>query len=95
MLTSRAPEPRRSKRIVTRKRASLIVSLKGRAERLPCLVVESSQGGLRLRGGFRLKRGQVVEVVFDEDPTNSIRYKVIWTGNSGSKQEGQAGLQTI
>jgi len=48
-----------------------------------------------LRGSFRLKRGQVVEVIWDADPSNSVRYKVIWTGNPGSKREGEAGLEAV
>ena len=95
MVNSAASELRRSNRTVMRKRASLIITLKGRAERLPCLVVDSSQGGLKLLGSFRLKRGQVVEVIWDADPSNSVRYRVIWTGNPGSKREGEAGLETV
>ena len=45
---------------------SLIASLKGRTERLPCIVVDNSQHGLRLRGIFRLTMGQVVEVLPDD-----------------------------
>jgi PilZ domain len=94
VLNSPAPEGRRSKRTITRKRASLIVSLRGRAERLPCLVVDSLKGGLRLRGSFRLKRGQVVEVLSD-DGFLTVQCRVVWIGKPGSKQEGEAGLETI
>jgi hypothetical protein len=70
----------------------LIVSLKGRAQRLPCLVVDSSQGGLRLRGSFRLKMGQVVEVLSD-DGFWTAPCRVIWIGKPRSKQEGEAGYK--
>lgn len=36
-------------------------------KRLPCLVLDSS------KDGFRLRRGQVVEIALDEDPLTSLR----------------------
>jgi len=96
VLNSPASEHRRSKRVITRNRASLIVNFKGHAERRPCLIVDRSPGGFRLRGvSSRLRRGQVVEVILDEDPSNPVRCSVIWTGQPGSKQEGEAGLETV
>ena len=94
MSLSPAPKVRRSKRIVSKKRASLVVNFKGHAERRPCLIVDSSQDGFRLRVSFKLKRGQAVEVILDEDPGNSVQCSVIWIGKPGSKQEGEVGLQT-
>ena len=94
MLNSVLTRGRRSNRTAIRKRASLIVSLKGRAERRPCIVVDSSQGGLRLRGSFRLKMGQVVEVLSD-DGFQAAQYRVKWVGKPGSKQEAEAGLEII
>ena len=94
VLNSPVPEGRRSRRTTTRKRASLILSRRGRAERLPCLVVDISEGGLRLHGSFSLKRGQVVEVLSD-DGLLAAQYRVIWVGKPGSKQEGQAGLEMM
>ena len=89
-------EPRRSKRVTLKKRASLIVvNFKGHLERFPCVVLDKSQGGFRVRVSSRLRRGQAVEVVLDEDPPDSVRCSVIWTGKPGSKQEGEAGLQTV
>ena len=46
-------------------------------------------------GTFRLKRGQVVEIIPDDDPLNISKYHVIWIGKPGSKHEGQAGLQLL
>jgi PilZ domain len=85
---SPASERRRSKRSTTKNRASLIVNLKGRAERFPCIVVDRSEHGLRLRGGFQLKRGQVVEVGLDEDFL-TVQCRVKWVG------KGEAGLETV
>ena len=94
VLNSPLSRSRRSKRTVTKQRAGLIINLKGRAERLPCLVIDSSLHGLRLRGSFRLKRGQVVEVL-SNDGLLTAQFRVIWVGKPGSKQEGEAGLETI
>ena len=46
-------------------------------------------------GALRLKRGQVVEIIPDEDPLNVSRCHVIWIGKPGSKQEGQVGLRLV
>ncbi len=46
-------------------------------------------------GTFRLKRGQVVEIIPDEDPLNISKCQVIWTSKPGSKQEGKVGLQLL
>jgi hypothetical protein len=60
----------------------------------PCLIIDRSQEGFRLRGNFSLKRGQIVELIAD-DPEDSVRCEVIWVGRAGSQQEGQAGVQTV
>lgn len=88
------PGGRRSKRIVIKKRASLVINLNEVQRMVPCLVVDRSQEGFRLRGDFKLRRGQLVELVVD-DPVDSVRCEVIWVGRTGSKQEGEAGLHTV
>lgn len=85
------PERRYSKRSPRKRRGSLVLELK----RQPCLVLDSSNDGFRVRGSFRLRRGQVVEIIFDEDPLNAVRCSVVWVGRAGSKQEGEVGLQTV
>ncbi len=77
-----------------KKRASLIIDLRGVQKMFPCLIIDRSHEGFRLRGNFRLKRGQIVELIAD-DPVDSVRCEVIWVGRAGSKQEGQAGVQTV
>ena len=88
-------EGRRSKRVISKIRASLIINPDRKPERLPCLVLDSSNGGFRLRGVFRLEPGQVVEVVLDDDQFNPRRCRVVWVGKAGSKQQGEAGLQIV
>jgi hypothetical protein len=89
-------ERRHSKRILHKVRASLVINhLEQRQERLPCLVLDSSAAGFRLRGSLHLRRGQVVEVILDEDPLNSVRCSVAWIGKASSPYQGEAGLQTV
>jgi len=89
------PKARRSKRVVAKRRASLVINLERKAKRLPCLVLDSSKGGFRLRGSFDLRRGQVVELILDEETPSPERCSVVWVGKAGSKQEGEVGLETV
>lgn len=61
----------------------------------PCLIVDRSQEGFRLRDNFRLRRGQAVEVIPDNDPLDAVRCSVVWIGKPGSKQEGEVGVQAV
>jgi hypothetical protein len=94
MPTYPVPQTRRSKRVVSKRCASLVVDLDRKPKRLPCLVLDSSKEGFRLRGSFDLKRGQVVELILDEETLSSERCSVVWVGKAGSKQEGEVGLET-
>ena len=86
---------RGSKRVAWKRRASLVVNLDRRPKRLPCLVLDSSKGGFRLRGSFDIRRGQVVELILDEESAGSELCSVVWVGKAGSKQEGEIGLETV
>ena len=86
---------RRSKRVVSKRRASLVINLDRKPRRLPCLVLDSSKEGFRLRENFHLRRGQVVELILDEDMPSPERCSVVWVGKAGSKQEGEVGLETV
>jgi hypothetical protein len=89
-------EGRRSKRILSKNpRGSLVVNLERNQKRFPCLVLDSSQDGFRVRSSFHLRRGQIVELVLDADPLNAVRCNVIWIGKTGSRHEGEAGLATV
>jgi hypothetical protein len=89
------PKGRRSTRVMLKRRASLVINLDGNQQRLPCLVLDSSKEGFRLRGSLHLRRGQVVELIPDEDPLGFVRCRVVWVGKVGSKQEGEVGLETL
>jgi hypothetical protein len=82
---------RRSKRVASKRRASLVVNLDRKPKRLPCLVLDSSIEGFRLRGSFELKRGHVVEIILDEEtPSPSA---AVWSGSAEpapSKREKSA-----
>ncbi len=85
---------RRSKRVASKRRASRVINLDSKPKRLPCLVLDSSKEGFRLRGSFDLRRGQVVELILDEETPSPERCKVVWIGKAGSKQEGEVGLES-
>ena len=89
------PKARRSKRVVLKRRASLVINLDRNQRRLPCLILDSSKEGFRLRGSFQLKRGQVVELILDENMPSPERCRVVWVGKAGSKQQGEVGLETV
>ena len=93
--SSPIPRGRRYKRIVTKKRASLVINLSGIQKMLPCLIVDKSQEGFRLRASFRLRRGQLVELVVDDPMMDSVQCEVIWIGKAGSEQAEEIGLQAI
>jgi hypothetical protein len=98
MPTSPHPESRRAKRIVSKKPASLVIThanLGASPKRVPCLVVDSAPGGFRLHLDLRLRRGQVVELILNEDPLSAMRCSVVWVGRVGSKQEGEIGLEIV
>lgn len=88
-------EGRRSKRVMVKKRASLIVNPERKPERSPCLVLDSSKEGFRVRETVGLRPGRVVEVVLDDDKYNFPRCRVVWVGKAGSKQEGEVGLEIL
>ena len=90
MPTPLVPERRRFERIALKKPASLVVSL----VRLPCLVLDSSQGGFRLRAICPLSSGQVVEVIPDDDNLNAVRCKVVWVGKTSEVGLQPCGIET-
>jgi hypothetical protein len=85
---------RRSQRTIEKRRASVVVHQSNGQKRHPCLILDSSKEGFRLRGGLNLRRGQTVELVFEEDSTTFERCSVVWVGKAGSKHEGEVGLET-
>ncbi len=82
-------------RVRSKQRASLVFDLERKPKRQPCLVLDSSKEGFRLRGNFQLRRGQTVEIVLEDEPLSSVRCRVVWIGKSNSKQQGEVGLETV
>jgi hypothetical protein len=76
-----------------RKRASLIIRLGRQEERIPCLILDGSRDGFKIRG-VRLSRGQIVEIIPEGDPLDAVRCRVVWAGKPGSGHDGELGLQT-
>ena len=89
------PPGRRLRRALLKCPAGLVINLDGNPKRLPCLIVDSSKEGFRLRGSFDLRRGQIVELILGEDMPTPERCKVVWAGKAGSKREGELGLETL
>ena len=86
----------RLQRVRLKEWATLIfVNCIGRVERLPCLVVDRSHDGFRLSVRSGLRQGQLVDLILDEGPSKSLRCGVAWIAYPGSKQQGEAGLQTV
>jgi hypothetical protein len=59
------------------------------------MVLDSSKEGFRLRGTLKLRRGEIIELIFDEGWGNSERCNVVWVGKPGTKHDGEAGLETV
>jgi hypothetical protein len=90
------PDGRQSKRTALKARGSLVVTDDyGNLRSLPCLIVDASKEGFRVRVGVTLRRGQVAEVVSDTDPLTPVGCKVRWVGKAGSQERGEAGLQIV
>jgi hypothetical protein len=85
---------RRSKPLVSKSRASLVINLDRKPKRVPCLILDSSKEGFRLRGSFDLRRGQVVELILDEETPSPERCSVVWVGKADPEQEGEVGLES-
>jgi PilZ domain len=94
MSTFPVPQGRRSKRVMSKRHACLVINLNNIQKKFSCFVIDYSKEGFRLRGGLNLRRGQVVELILDEDPPISERCRVVWVGVAGSKQESEIGLET-
>jgi hypothetical protein len=88
-----ASPPRTSPRVNAKHRASLVINLERNQKRVPCLVVDSSKHGFRLRGIPLLRRGQLVELILEENLHVSQRCRVVWVGKAGSKEAGDVGLE--
>lgn len=85
---------RKSQRAPAKSRASLIIHLDRSAKRIPCLILDASKEGFRVRGICALRRGQLVELIADENTPGTERCRVVWVGKPGSKHEGEIGLES-
>jgi hypothetical protein len=86
-------ERRVFRRIAVKERASFVLHLqkynRRPEQRHPCLILDSSQNGFRLRGPVRLRLGQIVEIILGED---TVKCVVVWVGKAGEKNQADAGL---
>jgi len=87
-------ENRQFDRLASRKPGSLIVKRDYEHEqRFPCLITNASSIGFKLRVSVRLRCGQFVELISNDDPLSAVRCKVIWVGKTGTKEQGEVGLK--
>jgi hypothetical protein len=91
--THDSSERRRSTRTAVKKRASLIVEHGRQAQRMPCLILDSSEHGFKIGGAPRLKRGERVELILGEHASGTLPCRVMWVGRE-SRPGGEAGLRT-
>lgn len=89
------PEGRRSKREPLQIPASVVINLDRNPNRIPCLILDLTREGFRLRGNFNLTCGQVVEVILEHQPLISVRSRVVWVGEVGSQQQGEVGVEVV
>jgi hypothetical protein len=79
------------KRIITKKHARLVVN----QTMLPCLVIDISQGGFRLRGSFKLTHGQLVQIILDDTPLQLSNAKLYGSGTKGQSRHGKRGYAPL
>jgi hypothetical protein len=86
---------RKIKRVILKHRASLVINLDANQKRFPCLIVDSSKSGFRLRGISRIRTGELVELLVEESLCghSSQRCRVAWVGKVGTKHAGDVGLE--
>ena len=75
--------------------ASLVIDLNSNSNGIPCILVDLTTKGFRLRGNFDLSRGQVVQVIFEHQPQIRVRSRVVWIGKAGFKEEREVGLEVV
>jgi PilZ domain-containing protein len=83
---------RRSQRVAQKKRGRLVVN---NQKLLPCIVVDSSKEGFRLRASVRARRGDMVEVILDEPDAHIEQCSVVWIGKPDTKEFGEVGLEIV
>ena len=86
---------RRSERRPLQIPACVVTDPNRNPNRIPCLIVDFTTKGFRLRGNFNLSRGQVVQVILGHQPQISFHSRVVWVGKANSKQEGEFGLEVV
>jgi hypothetical protein len=86
---------RRSQRVSLKKRGRLVVNLASNQKLLPCIVVDSSKEGFRLRASLRVRRGDLVEVILDEPQPVIEQCSVVWIGKPDTKEFGEVGLEIV
>jgi len=86
---------RRSERTPLQIPACVVLDLNRNPNRIPCIIVDLTTKGFKLRGNLNLSRGQVVQVILDHQPQISFHSRVVWIGQANSEREGEFGLEVV
>ncbi len=87
--------PRRSERIFVRLPVTLLVDSAGERVAQDAYTVDLSQLGVRVRTELTLAPGQAVDVFSNRGLKSPIPSRVIWVGQHGAPQHGEAGLEFL
>jgi hypothetical protein len=87
--------PRRSDRIFVRLPVTLLVDSDQERVAQDAFTVDLSQLGVRVRTDLSLAPGQSVDVFPNRGLKHPIPSRVIWVGEHGAPQHGEAGLEFL
>ena len=89
------PLPRRSDRIFVRLPITLLVDSQNERIAQDAFTVDLSQLGVRVRTDLSLSPGQPVEIFPNRGLKYPIPSRVVWVGETGAQQHGEAGLEFL
>jgi hypothetical protein len=85
-------EVRRSRRIPVRLPVTLLVDSPSGRSAHPGVILDLSEGGVRVQASVALALAQLLGLVFSRNPEPC---QVAWVGATGSRQQGEAGLEFL
>ncbi len=86
---------RRAKRIPVSAPVAILVKSEGNKHKRREKFIDLSELGLKLKAEIALIPGQMTEVLFDITTKDPVPSRIVWAGEAGSTQEGEAGLKVV
>ncbi len=71
------------------------VKFEGNKHKTRAEFVDPSELGLRLKAEIALIPGQMTGVLSDTTTKDPVPSRIVWAGEAGSTQEGEAGLKVV